>query len=218
MTWTPPRKKPLTKSNTYKKTPSKAKNTYKRQRASAGASQSNMKYVAIAIAGGALLAFLKANGNSHGTEASNLPVLPPAVSNQTVVTRPAPAPTKQKTVYKPAPVTTTAGNYVFVDSFNGEGLYAETSPIYNSLTGNGRRYITKLSNKCYAGQWTGKKQNNMLELYMATSSGNKYNFWIAADEIRIVNKQGYDAAMSSGTGKGKTPAELADIINFFKKK
>ncbi|MFD3001429.1 hypothetical protein ACFS7Z_13740 [Pontibacter toksunensis] len=215
-----PRKKALTKSNTYKPVRKPKQNTYRKPQTSGkGGDSKVMKYLVIAAVGGAAFAILKDAGASPRNDdaaPSSASAVTPAPT-QTVVTRPTPAPTKQPTVYKPAPTTTSAGNYVFVDSWNGEGIYAETSPIYSSMTGNGRKFITMLSNKCFVGLWTGKKANKMLEIYTKTSSGSQYNFWIAADQVKILSKAGYDQAMYSGAGKGKTSAELAAIINYFKK-
>ncbi|WP_161889251.1 hypothetical protein [Pontibacter russatus] len=200
----PPNRKPLTKSNTYKNKP-KASNSYKKAPAPAK-ENSLMGMAVVGLIMGAGMAFVS------GVKASEQQPTPQPQPNPTPQPQPKPQPTQIPVVSKPG--AGGAATYAFVDSWNGEGIYAATSPIYSTLTGNGRNHITQLKDKCFVGLWTGKKQNDMLEMWMRTSAGNEFNYWIAADEVRLLTRAGYDQYIA-GEGFGKPAYVVKTIVEYF---
>ena len=205
----PPNRKPLTKSNTYKNKP-KASNSYKK--APAPAKENTLLGMAVVgLIMGAGMAFVgTVKANEHLLRPQ--PQQPQPQPQQPPVNRPAPQPVP--VVSKPG--AGGAANYAFVNSWNGEGIYAATSPIYSAMTGNGRNHITQLKDKCFVGLWTGKRQNDMLEMWMKTSAGSEFNYWIAADEVRLLTRAGYDQYIA-GEGFPKPAYVIKTIVEYFTK-
>lgn len=208
----PPRKTPLTKSNTPKKTTAK-KNTYKPQ-PKANRKGFNGLLVGAAVVGG-LLAWSNVSGNTPKPGQAMPESMPPApAGGSKPSTTPAPAP-----VTTPPVVVAPNGSntiHLVVNSWNGEGLYASTASDYAISTGYGRGKITHLDHGKYVGIWNGVSKDNMLQAVI-TISGTSYNVWIDAKEVYRFSISEYsEHKRKFGTLVDKTQAQLKDIINYFK--
>ncbi|WP_299760858.1 hypothetical protein [uncultured Pontibacter sp.] len=210
----PPRKKPLTKSNTPRKSTAK-KNTYKPQPKADRKGFSGW-LIGAAVLGG-LLAWSNVSGNStvpQSGEAMPGGIPPAPTGGSKPSTTPAPAP-----VTTPPVVVAPAGSntiYLVVNSWNGEGLYASTGSDYAISTGYGRDKITHLDHGKYVGIWNGQTKDNMLQA-VVTISGVSYNVWIDAKEVYRFSISEYsEHKRKFGTMVDKTQAQLKDIINYFK--
>lgn len=209
-----------------------ARKTNNRRKLAGKPSDNNkIAIVAGAVGLGALVAILNGSGGAHNTD-TVIPAPTPGTTPQpggNVQTRPnptpAPTPTpapapvtppaQTKPVYRPAP---TLEQYVFVDSFNGEGIYAGTGSSNQLSYGYGRGRIIHLSNGCFVGKFTGKVENHMLEIWMKANykgADREVNFWIAEDEVIIKHgKAEYDKHIA-GIGNAKPTEVINEIMKYF---
>lgn len=208
---TPPNKKPLTRSNTYKKI-QKATNTHKKGPQRKENQLLNLAVLAGMVGGAmALLQGAKSGASSQATPQAP-GSSPPNAPGTTPRPAPAPAPGPGHITAAPA-----VQDQAFVDSWNGEGLYASTSPSYSPYTGNGRGHIKQAGNEAYAGQWTGHVKDKMIQLKIKAVSGVTYYYWIAQDQVQLYTFTEANQRIASGSGS-KMPADLRQAIeNYFNK-
>ncbi|WP_162054520.1 hypothetical protein [Pontibacter pamirensis] len=210
----PPKKKPLTKSNTYKRK-QKATNTYRKGPERRDNQLLNLAVLA-AMVGGAVALVQGAKAGASNQAAPQATGSSPAKA-PAVVPRPTPAPAPGPVAVTTAPTAPAVRDQAFVDSWNGEGLYAGTSPSYNPYTGNGRGHIKQAGNETYVGQWTGHVKDKMLQLKMTAVSGKTYSYWIAKDQVQLYTFAEANQRIANGSGS-KMPADLRQAIeNYFNK-
>jgi hypothetical protein len=107
--------------------------------------------------------------------------------------------------------------YVFVDSWNGEGIFQSTKSNSSLIDGNGVNRIANLPNNCLVGRFTGRSINNMLEVEM-TINNLKYKVFIAPDEVvQITGRSKAAEYVTSGKGIVLPESVKSKIISFFQK-
>ena len=174
-------------------------------------SNSNL-YIGAALAGIGLY-FLLGDANAGPTVPGTVPGTAPGTPPPPVTAPNTPPP-------PPAPPVTTipvpVPQYVFVDSYNGEGIYFGVSATSSVLHGYGRERIATLTNGELVGGFTGQRSNGMIKCYMQIS-GRVYYYWIQESETRIVDAAGMMNLLKSGYREMRTiTASL--IKGFFYKK
>jgi hypothetical protein len=222
----PPSRKRPSGSNTVART--RRENTFRAERPAApeaaAAGGISAKWLLLALAGGAAVAWLKSDNSQAAT--AQLPASLPATGGSTA-TPPKPATSTPTGTKLPTRLPTVGplkpGRLVFVQSFNGETIYERLRQTGGFPDGYGlpSTAITMVPNGTWLGYLTGKEYQpspshpRMLQVYATNGVDFRVNFWVDAEQVVVLGQTDADAYIKRGVGKVMTADTVTDIKSFF---